>query len=80
MPKCRRCGEEYTDPVPKVKNPQGTKAEIATPLWCPKCNAFTMGVLWRGDSIYSSGPEDLQDPLKGGKHESWTNSPSDDAG
>ena len=50
---CRRCGESFDNPYPEIKNPEGNN-EIATVLWCDKCNELTMNVLFRDASAYRS--------------------------
>lgn len=62
--KCRRCGREFTNPVPEVTIPTGNK-EIACREWCPDCNCLTMSIVYRESTAYRK--ERLYDPLKGGK-------------
>ena len=52
MNKCLRCGEEFTDPVPKVTNPEGEMTHIASEDWCANCNAICSSVLFRERSAY----------------------------
>jgi len=52
MKKCLRCGEEFTDPIPKVTNPEGEITDIATNDWCSNCNAILSSVLFRERSAY----------------------------
>lgn len=61
--KCRRCGREFTDPVPEVTTPSGNR-EIACVEWCPGCNTFVMNVIFRWNTAYAV--KHLEDPLKGG--------------
>lgn len=66
MPKlCRRCGREFTNPTPEVKEPGG-RTEIACVGWCSDCNALTMSVLFREISAYRT--KHLVDPLRGGHY------------
>lgn len=52
MEKCLRCEAGFDNPVPKVTNPEGGRAEIACIHWCPKCNAIAMSVLFREQCVY----------------------------
>jgi len=59
---CRRCGREFTNPVPEVTDPSGNK-EIACVEWCSDCNALAMSILFRWSSAYCM--KHLRDPLRG---------------
>lgn len=61
---CKRCGKEFTNPVPEVAVPTGI-TEIATTDWCADCNKFAMSIVYRWSSAYAD--KRLVDPLKGGR-------------
>lgn len=65
--KCRRCGREFTNPVPEVTDP-GRDPEIACKEWCAECNAYTMNIIRRWSTAYAIDPRKLCDPLKGGRN------------
>lgn len=65
--KCRRCGREFSNPVPEVTYPEGIH-EIACKEWCAECNTYAMSVTFRWSSAYRT--RRLHDPMKGGKHAS----------
>lgn len=48
---CKRCGKEFSNPIPEVKNPDGIR-EVATVECCADCNALIMWVLYRDRSAY----------------------------
>lgn len=59
---CRRCGVEFTDPVPEVTDPGGN-VEIACVEYCADCNCFIMNVIHRHDCAYKV--RYIHDPVKG---------------
>lgn len=67
--KCRRCGQEFDNPVPEVTHSEGSH-EIACEEWCPDCNILAMSVIFRGFSAYRKEKGQLVDPLKGGRYAS----------
>lgn len=61
--KCKRCGKDFTNPVPPITNPDGD-TEIACVEWCPDCNRFVMNIIRRWSTAYAVDPGELYDPLK----------------
>lgn len=59
---CRRCGREFTNPVPEVTNPGGD-TEIACVEICADCNCFIMNIVRRSDCAYKV--KHLHDPIRG---------------
>lgn len=59
--RCRRCGRDFTTPIPDIVNPQGN-LEIACVEWCAECNALAMSIIFRESSAYRT--EGLFDPLR----------------
>ena len=64
---CKRCGAEFSDPVPEVSVPEDN-TEIACSEWCAGCNAFVMSIVFRESSAYRKGKGELVDPSRGGRH------------
>lgn len=65
--RCRRCGREFSNPVPEVTYPEGIH-EIACDEWCADCNALAMSIVFRESSAYKR--KLLFDPRRGGSHAS----------
>jgi hypothetical protein len=57
MPKCLRCGREFKNPVPKIRNISNVRPEllhydIACVKWCANCNRVAMSGIFRNNSAY----------------------------
>ena len=53
MPKCVRCGLEFTLPIPpRTSNDPHKVKEIASSSFCALCNMIAMGALFRSQSAY----------------------------
>lgn len=61
--KCRRCGKEFTNPIPEVTVPEGDP-EIACAEWCADCNRYAMNIIRRWATAYKASPHELHDPLR----------------
>lgn len=57
MSKCLRCGRQFSNPIPKVRNLNAPRCEllhkdIATLEWCANCNRIAVSGIFRNNSAY----------------------------